>query len=682
MEYEKAYVYEPEGQRAAKRRRVEPQGLQASWRLRQEAYRSSWEAQRARIDVRDDRSADYLACFTKTHQGALESINSATTKEISAFLDDALDSSSSRISTGIIVTGPGADTQASVLKQLQRKQDPSARRLVVPLSPSAGTNLKALLKVLIQKATSSHVGVDDEADELQSDRRKGARLLNYDLQLLNDHIYEHKADQVVIAFEDTEAFDSDVLSSLIELLGCWHDRIPFVCLFSIATSVDFLQQRLSREAVKCLHGRLFDVAPAGEELERVCEAITHSESPIWLGSNVMTMALERQRDHIQSVDSFVDAIEYAYMSCFYANALSIFVKPDLRFEEVPKDHYQALRNLNSFQSWAQRSIADGKSLVVQNVLDDDRKLFDVVTRECCVGSLELSHTLHAVDVLRIIQQHLPTIAVSARTDLYVQAMSNKLAGSALIRSLLLTVRRIPSDGAVGLLDAIITFFEREHIDVKGLVALRSELNALLKAQEDAAIPLRSEDDVKNSTLRTTVVAQKVELSKQKSQLSKQDAAYTSILRRITDSMEIFFERALINPKDLLFHEIFLYDLKSPYREVFTPRPRHAIERALASPHDYLDCSCCAPEMDGREEATLASTQPATAVLYQLYLESGSLINASDLWHAFQAVMGDGKEDEQTMTLFQRALAELRYLGLVKSTRKRVDHIAKVAWRGL
>jgi origin recognition complex subunit 3 len=46
------------------------------------------------------------------------------------------------------------------------------------------------------------------------------------------------------------------------------------------------------------------------------------------------------------------------------------------------------------------------------------------------------------------------------------------------------------------------------------------------------------------------------------------------------------------------------------------------------------------------------------------------------------VMGGEKEEGDLMALFQRGLAELRYLGLVKSTRKRADHVAKVAWRGL
>lgn len=32
--------------------------------------------------------------------------------------------------------------------------------------------------------------------------------------------------------------------------------------------------------------------------------------------------------------------------------------------------------------------------------------------------------------------------------------------------------------------------------------------------------------------------------------------------------------------------------------------------------------------------------------------------------------------------FQRALAELRCLGLIKSSRKKTDHVAKLAWKGL
>lgn len=59
----------------------------------------------------------------------------------------------------------------------------------------------------------------------------------------------------------------------------------------------------------------------------------------------------------------------------------------------------------------------------------------------------------------------------------------------------------------------------------------------------------------------------------------------------------------------------------------------------------MGCECC--DFDGEYHGTLMGSQPATAVLYQLYLESGSMINMADLWEAFSAVLRtEEAEDEQ------------------------------------
>lgn len=608
--------------------------------------------------------------------------------EISAFLDGAPhEGSSGRIPTGIVVTGPSTAI-AGALRQLSRRRGRDTRsHIFVSLPSSSGSNLKAILKALIQKATMRQAAEDDESDEAQANSRKGSRLLNYDLQLLCDYVREQRSQQVVVAFEDTEAFDNDLLSELVEMFGSWRDRIPFVCLFNVATSVDFLQQRLSKAAIQCLDGRVFDVAPPSEVLEQVFEAVTwqrgYTEPRVllFIGPGLASMALERQSDYIHGIDSFVDVVRYAYMSCGFANALGIFLDRDLEISDVPSDHFEALRNVDSFRSWAKQSLEVNEVAYLNAVLERNEDLFELATRMVSEGRSQLEDMIFGLTVTRTLQQSLPNTLVSRRSALYVQAMSGKLAGSALIRSLLLTIRKVPSDVAVIMLKQVSALDVGDYT-LGECKEVATQLDQLIRAQTDRTQPLRSGDDIKQSTLRTTVVAQKVELSKQKSSLSQQDTEYTAILRRFTDLLEEFYAEVLVNPKDLLFHEIFVYDLKSPHREVFTPRPRHAIERALAAPHDYLDCDCCAPGQAERDETTLAATQPATAVLYQLYLESGTLINASDLWQAFHAVMGDGREEEQTMALFQRALGELRYLGLVKSTRKRVDHIAKVAWRGL
>jgi origin recognition complex subunit 3 len=611
----------------------------------------------------------------------LASIHTQTLDEVTSYLDEtAQNTTTSRIPTGIILSAPGSASLSSLSQRVASSVKTQKRRLYVSLESSSAPHLKAVLKVLIQKATASTTE-EDEDEELATTSRKGPRLLNYDLQILHEHVRDRKIEQVVVAFPDTEALGSHLLSELIELMSSWLDRIPFVCLFNVATSVEFLQQRLSRSAVRCLDGRLFDAAPSSAEAQLVFESITHPETCLWVGPALLGTALERQSDYIQSIDELVDVVEYAYMSCYYANALSIFLQPDVKLNTVPNDHFEALRTLRSFRKLVESLLAEKDTAKVHKLLQSNAELLSEAKQQMAAGKESLTELTTTLDVLRAIQEHLPNTPTTPKSSLYIQAMSCKLRGSAMIRTLLLSVRKAQSDMASALMESVCAQSIPEDVRVE-IITLRDQLAELVAGSSSKGQPLRSEDDIGSSTVRTTVVAQKVHLSKQKSQLSKQDAAYTEILRNFSDLLETYFNNTLINPNDLPFHEVFIYDLKSPHREVFTPRPRHAVERALSSPHDYLDCDCCAPDKAEGEEATLSSTQPATAVLYQLYLESGSLINASDLWQAFQAVMGGEKEEGDLMALFQRELAELRYLGLVKSTRKRADHVAKVAWRGL
>ena len=612
----------------------------------------------------------------------MREINTTTVRDLCLFLHEAeVPSVAQQILTALISTGAEASSIKSVIDQLIEKQKVNPRRTFISLSANDGANLKALIKAVIQKVTSCNNGIDDDGVAESSKSKVNAKPLNYDLQILANHVKQHRVRLVTITFQDTEAFDSELLSDLIETLGYYQTRIPFCFIFCLATSVEFLQQRLSRRAVQTLNGRSFDVAPLSDEVEQVFAALI-DQPPVWIGPNLMSMLFERQNDYIQSIDSLVDEVQYAYMCCYYANALSLFLDKDVKFKDVPKDHIAAVRHLPSFRTWYEEGVRRYWAVPVsESALEDDSLLHESVCNNLKIQPEALMNMMDAIRVIQELQRCNPGTQVTPRSKLYIQAMSNKLNGSSLIRSLLLSIRKAHSDimeeaiiSIVGIL--VVSTYHGEFQNI------RLELYDLLKDKQDAWTPLRSEDDLQNSTLRTTVVAQKVELSKQKSTLSKEDAAYTKVLRKFTDLLEQYFQTTLFDPKNRAFHEIYIYDLKSPHREVFTPRPRHAIERALAAPHDYLDCDCCAPDKDDGDEQTLSASQPATAVLYQLYLESGSLINASDLWQAFQAVMGDERTEEQNMALFQRALAELKYLGLVKNTRKRVDHVAKVAWKGL
>ena len=284
----------------------------------------------------------------------------------------------------------------------------------------------------------------------------------------------------------------------------------------------------------------------------------------------------------------------------------------------------------------QNRINEGDYDTVRNLLDDDEDLNDLLMQGLANSRDAIRQLILAVNVLHGIQSTPNFKTKVAWSHLYVQAMSGNLLKSTLLEDSLCTVKKLPSDAMQDLLNSMLEFApERE------LRSLLKDLDKLTNSLDDPDTPLRSQYDVHHETMRTTVVAQKVSLSKNTSTLSAQDAAYTKLVDRIFTELQTYFENTLINPQGLLFNEILIYDSKSPHRDVFSPRPRHAIERALSSPHDYLGCECC-----GGAEEGLSSTQPATAILYKLYLESGSVINTADLWSAFWTVVGEeGSEDE-------------------------------------
>jgi origin recognition complex subunit 3 len=289
-------------------------------------------------------------------------------------------------------------------------------------------------------------------------------------------------------------------------------------------------------------------------------------------------------------------------------------------------------------------LEDGEASIPKRLLDSNEYLLEYLKEQIMAGHQALEKILSTVEMIMLLQKQNPITQQQLKSTLLVDALAGQLRDSNFERNMIMCLKKSNSESLLLMLqDLSPTTSGDLH---KTCTKLLKELEKLHSQQEDGAA-LRSEQDLHNATLRTTVVAKKVELSKQKSTLTKSDAAYSDILRRFILALESHFDNTLINPKDLVFNEIFIYDFKSPHRDVFTPKPRAAIERALASPHDYLDCECCAPDARTGAENTLASTQPSTAILYQLYLEGGALMNVADLRTAFVTVLGDEQDEVLT-----------------------------------
>lgn len=378
------------------------------------------------------------------------------------------------------------------------------------------------------------------------------------------------------------------------------------------------------------------------------------------------------------------------MCHFYANPLSVLLQHDAdepSRKRIQAEHLEAIRMLPSFKTHVEEAVEARQLNHALSLLNDDKSLIDSVfgqNRQRTRYATKLLRSLHL-----LLASHVPA---DGFIDLYISALSNGIdLASDDYSHFLGSIRRLQPDEVTALIRRLVDAVENgsPEIDIVGwasesdgrdLVAdlgnLLDEIDSLINRAKENGKTLRSKYSAQNKVLRTTVVAQKVQLSRDTAVLTAEDNAFTEALDRLVEVLTGAISCEKID--SLLLNEAWVYDAKSPYRDVFIPRQGTTIERALSRPHDFLACSCC-----GKDNGTLSSNLPATAILYHLYLEAGSLVNVADLWSAFYALVGEesesGLDERVALVRFYQGLAELKNMGFVKQSRKKADHIAKLKW---
>jgi origin recognition complex subunit 3 len=607
-----------------------------------------------------------------------------------------------RIPAAFIMTGPNTASQRLLFEQLGETLGEVARPgRVVMLRGGEGRDLKGCVKAVVRGVMLGDGAEDEEEEggERVGVGREGRRYLDYDLEALHAYLKERRSGEgtgrVLVAVQDTEAFDLALLSDLVQLMFSWRDRLRFTLLFGIATSVELFQARLLKSTAQCLYGKQFDVVQAREVLESVFKAgIAHESVVLRLGPGLLTSLIERQQEQVVGVQGFIASLKYAYMCHFYANPLSALVE----FSEeglgqgalIQAEHYEAARTLDSFKHLVEAQVDAGRLGNAKNLLDSDAFLGERL-------SAELAHRREFVMSLLRSLHLLKSTGLASGTfiDLYTNALTQGIDLAAEGSSFLDSVRRLQPDGVLSLITKILDSAREGDSElgldgwadeaanmIASLMQIGDEVTSLLARSKMEGNSLRSKYSAQSRVLRTTVVAQKVQLSQDTAKLTEEDKAFTDAIDRLVN---LLTEAIYCEPLDAqLFYEIWVYDSKSPNRDVFIPRPGTTIERALSRPHDYLACACCTAA-DGE----MAGTLPATAILYHLYIEAGALVNVADLWSAFYALVGneddvegegkEGLDEREALVRFYQALAELKAMGFVKQSKKKADHIAKLKW---
>ncbi|CAG8376167.1 unnamed protein product [Penicillium salamii] len=625
-----------------------------SVQLRYDTYKQLWSKQETKI------------------QNILESVDAGVLTDVLSFVrETSPQTCDGCIPTALVTVGSNVSSLSRLLSRLNGQLISAEEGSVVVLESGDAPNLKTTLKNII-RATVTNTDGNDGYQQFLTDRA-GPRLLGYDLDLLHDYVQRKGTKKLVLALRDSEAFDPGLLTDLLSLFKSWLDRIPFTVLLGISTSVELFEGRLPRSCVSLLRGKHFEVQEAGNCVDQIYESLqADPTTEMWLGRNVTGTLFENTSDYFQTPEAFSRMVKYTYMSHFFANPLAVLFAKSVPTNLAQGRLPEAIRNLPSFRMFCEDLIEEGSTDQARDMLENDEYLIQQTVKALDAGRRIMQKLFQTVRTIHACLQYTQTGKKSSVSDLSVRALCGELYESSVVEEMLATTKALDSDKLYELLSDlhhIISTPEAEEI-LQNLETLLGSCSG----------PLRSGYNINSTVTKTTVVQQRIQLSKGRAELSEQDSQYTKIVDRLVALLQEHLAETLINPQDLFLHEAFLFDLRNPLKETFGPRPRFAIERALVTPFDYL--------LSSTDAATtkVSAKQPATAILYQLYLDSGAMVNVHDLWQAFLGVFEseEGKtcDDRVVMSLFYSALSELKAFGVVKNSRKKADHLAKCAWMGL
>lgn len=378
------------------------------------------------------------------------------------------------------------------------------------------------------------------------------------------------------------------------------------------------------------------------------------------------------------------------MNHFYANPLSALLVDGQKLDKeiLQPEHLEAVRMLGSFKSHVEQSVEDGRLDHARLLLENDDYLKGRINRQAAKRQQYLGKLLQSL-ALVIATEH----SKRSFVELYEAALEEGISldqspgpfdlGDAIKRStpeeligLIKRAMTVVVDGNPSLHWNGMGIDQDAEAAIDKFEALRADVERLIETSKKKKTSLKSKYSSQSRVLRTTVVAQKVQLSRDTATLTEEDNAFTAAI----DDFFAFFKTLVgCEPLSNLFlNEVWQYDYHLPYEDVFVPRPGATFARALSRPHDYLGCACC-----DKANGSMVGTLPATSILYHLYSEAGASINVADLWAAYYALVGEdseiGMDERSALVLFYRGLAEMRAMGFVKQSKKKADHIAKLKW---
>ncbi|XP_028294775.1 origin recognition complex subunit 3 isoform X2 [Gouania willdenowi] len=514
----------------------------------------------------------------------------------------------------------------------------------------------------------------------------------------DEHHHHHQTPPVVIIFKDLEGFNPRVLQDFISICSRYIDRLPLMFIFGIATSPSTVQHMLPHSVSSLLCIELFQSLSCTQHLATVIDKlILTAQFPFKLNGKVMQVLISIFLYHDFSVRNFIKGLQLALLEHFHSQPLSILCckkkEALLNVTLLSGRDLETVRQLPSFIRFVEKQEAGEQ---VKLMTDDDH------LKEACqklIKDLRKYHKSYypVLRCLHTLTSLLPRYPLGKQIrELHLICLEKNVWENEDYQSAMKLLKMLAKDELITSLrkcseilsSAKSKKMKKAFTELDELLAKFKHLDAVPETvqeePESVTSPIRNLQQQKKTDL---FQLQKTLLEMNESRRSKKKSPFELLRNEVVEFIDGLVTCHLPPPESQTLYEVCYYSSSATVRRHLNATPRTSIQTALSSPCFYLQ-----NESLKNEDGTVSNSAPDICIAYKLHLECGRLINLYDWLEAYATVVSAaegqdpdcdtfGKVDDVKHARFIRSVSELEFLGFIKSTRQKTDHVARLTWGG-
>uniref|UniRef100_A0A8D3CM33 Origin recognition complex subunit 3 n=1 Tax=Scophthalmus maximus TaxID=52904 RepID=A0A8D3CM33_SCOMX len=539
--------------------------------------------------------------------------------------------------------------------------------------------LKHLMKRVLERLTGT--AVDDEEEEEEGAEQTSTPLhksSHCSLSTLCDW-YNAKARVRLEGVASTHTFEKCISVNLTLFHSLYIERLPLMFIFGIATSPSTIQHMLPHSVSSLLCIELFQSLSCTQHLATVIDKlILTPQFPFKLNGKVMQVLISIFLYHDFSVRNFIKGVQLALLEHFHSQPLSVLCckkkQALLNVTQLGHLDLERVRQLPSFKRYVERQ--EHQEQV--SLLTDDGHLKEVCQR--LIKDLRKYHKNYypVLRCLHTLTSSLPRYPLGKQIrELHLICLEKNVSENEDYQSAMKLLKMLAKDELITLLQRCADILQ--SVKSKKMRTAHVQLEELL---ENITSPVR------NLQKKTDLFQlQKTLLEMNESRRSKKLSPFEVLRNDALEFIDGLVKSHLCPPESQTLNEACYYSSSATVRRHLNAAPRTSIQAALRTPYYYIQNDSLKTE-----DGSVSNAAPDICIAYKLHLECGRLINLFDWLEAYATVVSAaegndpdsddyGKVDEVKHARFIQAVSELEFLGFIKSTKQKTDHVARLTWGG-